>query len=82
MIKKVNPDRVMTPAFKLMLAKPSGRVALATATLQKADLIWFEAIVLSFVLTLFLHERGVGRSSNSTPPGKKAVRSRIVEGTQ
>jgi MFS family permease len=62
---------LLAPAFGLTLAKLSGGFALATATFQKADLIWLGAIVLSFVLTLFLRETGVGRHSNSTPPAGK-----------
>jgi len=49
---------LLAPAFGFALAKLSGGLALTTATFQKADLIWLAAIVLSFVLTLFLRETG------------------------
>jgi MFS family permease len=48
----------LAPAFGLTLAKLSGGHGLTLATFQEADFIWLGAVVLSFVLTLFLRETG------------------------
>jgi MFS family permease len=48
----------LAPAFGLVLVRLSGGQPLSLATFQAADLIWVAAIVLSFILTLFLRETG------------------------
>jgi len=49
----------LAPAFGYTLFRLSGGQPLTLAIFQEADLIWVCAIVLSFVLTLFLRETGV-----------------------
>jgi len=48
----------LAPAFGLALKDLSDGGPLAAATFREADLIWFGAIILSLVLTLFLRETG------------------------
>ena len=48
----------LAPAFGLILVRLSGGQPLALETFQAADLIWAAAIVLAFILTLFLRETG------------------------
>jgi len=50
---------LLAPAYGLTLSRLSGGQPLTLATFQLADLIWVGAIVLAFVLALFLRETGV-----------------------
>jgi hypothetical protein len=62
----------LAPAFGLTLYHLSGDQPLTLAVFQKADLIWIGAIVLSFILTLFLRETGA--AARSAPPAPAAAR--------
>ena len=49
----------LAPTFGLALFRLSGGQPLTLAVFQEADLIWVAAIVLAFILALFLRETGV-----------------------
>jgi MFS family permease len=51
----------LAPAFGLMLVRLSAGQHMTLETFQEAHAIWIGAIVLAFVLTLFLRETGVAR---------------------
>lgn len=53
----------LAPVFGLALLRLSGGQPLTLQTFQEADVIWVAAIVLSFVLTLFLRETGAAARS-------------------
>jgi len=48
----------LAPAFGLALYRLSGGQPLTLVVFQKADMIWVAAILVSFILTLFLRETG------------------------
>jgi MFS family permease len=48
----------LAPAFGLVLVRLSGGRPLSLETFREADVIWVGAIVIAFVLTLFLRETG------------------------
>ena len=48
----------LAPVFGLVLVSLSGGPPLTLQTFQEADLIWVGAILLSFILTLFVRETG------------------------
>jgi hypothetical protein len=50
----------LAPVFGLALMRFSGGQPLTLENFHEADFIWVGAIVLSFVLTLFLRETGAG----------------------
>ena len=62
----------VAPAFGLELSRLSGGQPMTLSVFQKADLIWVGAIVLAFILTLFLRETGV--AGRSAPPAPATVR--------
>ncbi len=64
----------LAPVFGLVLSKLSGGGALTVQVFQQADTIWVGAVVLSFVLTLFLRETGVGRSPAPSVAPLKVIR--------
>jgi len=62
---------ITAPAFGLTLYRLPGGQPLTLAVFQSADLIWVGAIVLSFILTLFLRETGV--AARHVPPASAAA---------
>jgi MFS family permease len=58
MIKEANPDNV----------KGSATGAMNFLAFQQADVIWVGAIVLSLILTFFLHETGAGERRTPAAP--------------
>jgi MFS family permease len=53
----------LAPAFGFLLVRLSGGQPLTLEVFQAADLIWGGAIVLAFILTLFLRETGAAARS-------------------
>jgi len=49
---------LLAPAFGLALTRFSGGKMLTLTDFHEADIIWAGAIILSFILTLFLRETG------------------------
>ena len=58
----------LAPAFGFALFDLSGGQPLTLAVFQRADLIWVGAIILSFILTLFLRETGAAARSVTSVP--------------
>lgn len=56
---------LFAPAFGGLLHDFSGGHPLSIHTFQLADLVWLGAIVLAFILTLFIHETGAAARSAS-----------------
>jgi MFS family permease len=52
---------LLAPLFGFVLMRISGGATLTLANFREADIIWGAAIVLSLILTFFLHETGSAR---------------------
>jgi MFS family permease len=58
----------LAPVFGIVLTRFSGGRPLTLETFHQADSIWVGAIVLSFILTLFLRETGAGAQRTPAAP--------------
>jgi len=59
---------LLAPAFGLLLVRFADGQPPNLGTFQSTDLVWVSAIVLAFILTLFLRE--TGSAARSLPPAR------------